>query len=77
MSEKQGLFVKVESEHEPFEVEPSSGDDLGTQARAILRNGAVHRREDGSFTIYPPHRIEAVHVGALQQDMPNGGSVSL
>ena len=62
MSERK-ITVELEDGYK-FEVDPSVTVDAGTEARGLLADMSVSEtREGGGFTLYPIHRVKAIHVG--------------
>ena len=65
MSDNETSTLTVELvDGRKFKVDPTTGSDLGTQARALLDGVSVtEMRKDQSFSVHPIRMVKAIHVG--------------
>ena len=65
MSDDETTTITVELvDGRKFNVDPTTGSDLGTQARALLDGVSVtEKRKDQSFSVHPIQMVRAIHVG--------------
>ena len=64
MSDAETTLTVELDDGRKFKVDATPRSDLETQARALLAGVTVtETRKDQSFTVYPTHRVKAIHVG--------------
>lgn len=59
------MKLRVTLDFGTFEIEPQmkrDASDYHDFARQIIKDGVQIRNKDGSFTYYPVHRIQCVHI---------------
>ena len=62
---EQKITVEIDGSH-TFEIEPTEGTDLATQARSIFSGECVvEKRDSDAFTVHPVSQVTAVYVGEV------------